>query len=154
MKKNITVIVGMTLFASALFAEPDQRQRLELSEIQRAHVLAEMRALLSGVQGIVSALGDNDLPRVAQTARPLGMSMARKAEDHLKGLLPQEFMQLGMAVHRDFDQLATDAESIADVNITLGQLGDLMNKCVACHNAYQIRVSESPARIEDGHHRH
>ena len=51
---------------------------------------------------------------VAKYARPLGMSMAHKAEDHLKDALPKEFMQLGMSVHQDFDQIAADAASLKD----------------------------------------
>jgi len=154
MKNTISLILGMSLFVSAAFAEPDPRQRLALSEIQRAHVLAEMRALLSGVQGIVQALSTNDMPRVAQVARPLGMSMARAAGEHLKGALPREFMQLGKAVHLGFDEIATDAESMADPDLTLDQLGRLMNQCIACHDVYQIRVSDPRAKVDDGHHRH
>jgi hypothetical protein len=93
---------------------------------------------------------------VAQHARPLGMSMAHKAEDHLKGVLPREFMRLGMSVHEDFDRIAADAESVRDQKQTLRQLSNTMFKCVACHDAYQLRTNGKPANQSGaaGHHEH
>lgn len=40
--------------------------------------------------------------------------VALKTEDHLKGVLPKEFMQLGISVHQNFDKIAVDAQSIKD----------------------------------------
>lgn len=129
------------VFASAALAEEtDKRQILKLSEPQREHVLQEMRTLLSGTQSILDALAKDDMAAVAQQARLLGMTMAHKAEDHLKGALPQEFMKLGMTVHQDFDQIAADAESVKDSKHSLSQLSASMAKCVACHATYQIRT--------------
>ncbi len=153
------IIVATTLGLAALpgLADvPDNRQVLSLNELQRHHVLEEMRALLSGVQNILTALAKDDMAAVAQHARPLGMSMGKKAEDHLKGMLPREFMLLGMSVHQDFDKIAADAESLKDSKHALGQLSNTMFKCVACHDAYQIRVEPKSANQNGvaGHHAH
>ena len=96
------------------------------------------------------------MAEVAQYARHLGMGMADKAEDHLKGALPKEFMKLGMSVHKDFDQIATDAESLKDSKYTLRQLSESMSKCVACHAAYQIRMVKQPLKRagQNKHHEH
>jgi hypothetical protein len=112
--------------------------------------------LLSGIQNILTALSKDDMAAVTQHARPLGMSMAHKAEDHLKGVLPREFMRLGMSVHEDFDKIAADAESVKDSKHTLRQLSNTMFKCLACHDAYQIRVEPKSANQNDatGHHAH
>jgi hypothetical protein len=77
---------------------------------------------------------------VASQARSLGMGMVHKGEDHLLAVLPKEFMQLGMATHKDFDKIAADAESLKDPRHTLRQLSESMKKCSACHESYQIRV--------------
>ena len=141
---------------SALAGDFDNRQVLAITKLQRGHVLEEMRALLSGTQNILAALSRDDMAAVAQYARPLGMGMDRKAEDSLKGALPKEFMQLGMSVHQDFDQIAIDARSIKDPKHTLRQLSDSMGKCVACHATYQIRTvkqSLKPAS-QSNHHEH
>jgi hypothetical protein len=77
---------------------------------------------------------------VAQEARALGLAMAGKGEDHLKSVLPEPFMRLGISVHKDFDNISHDAQSIKDPLHTLRQLGEAMKKCDSCHASYQIRV--------------
>lgn len=138
---NKIILVIFTLAATSVQAEAvDNRQILMLSEPQRGHVLEEMRALLTGTQNILSALAKDDMAAVAQNARPLGMGMADNAEKHLKGVLPKEFMQLGMSVHKDFDLIAADAESLKDPKHALQQMSVAMSKCNTCHAAYQIRL--------------
>lgn len=120
--------------------ELDKRQILEVNAMQRMHILVEMRALLSGTQKILHSLSEENMTAVAQHAQSLGTRMAHKTEGQLNGVLPSEFMQLGMSVHRDFDQIAMDAESLKDPKHTLGQLSKTMKKCVACHATYQIQT--------------
>ena len=133
----------------------DEREVLRLSPLQREHVLGEMRALLRGVQDILAALAADDMAAVAAIARPLGSSMAGKAEDHLKGVLPKGFMQLGMAAHKDFDSLAALADSGADGSEILRQLSNSMNKCQACHSSYQIQsANNTGAKEKAQHHGH
>ena len=130
----------------------DKREVFVLTPMQREHVLGEMRALLTGVQNILGALADEDMKAVADIARPLGISMAGKAEDHLKGVLPQHFMQLGLMVHQDFDSIAALAESGADSNAVLSELSRSMKKCQACHAHYQIYPLKNSTRQEKNSH--
>ncbi len=144
-------------FASAqdAYSEIDKREVLVLNQMQREHVLTEMRALLSGVQNILGALAEDDMAAVADIARPLGLAMRGKAEDHLKGMLPKEFMQLGMVAHQDFDNIAVLAESGVDSKEVLRQLSASMNKCQACHLSYQIHTRKSTnAEKQDQHRGH
>ncbi len=158
MKHLVTALVfTLGLGAASASAENiDKRQTLVITEAQREHVLEEMRSLLSGIQNILAALARDDMAAVAQYARPLGMGMKAKSEDHLKGALPKEFMQLGMSVHSDFDRIAAAAESSKDPKHTLRQLGETMNKCVSCHASYQIRAESRTLGVKDGaqHHKH
>ncbi len=153
MKTQMAAVLGAILATLTLSATADQRMLLPVSELQRDHVLSEMRMLLGGVQRIVAALGDDDMAAVAEAARPLGLRMAHKAEDHLKGVLPAEFMRQGMAVHQDFDDLADSSEFSGDSAVILRQLGRLMEKCVACHNTYQLRLVAPEEKIGHEHHR-
>jgi hypothetical protein len=155
LNKTIIFILGLVV-TSVLAGEVDKRQTIVLTEAQRDHVLGEMRALLMGTKNILAALSKNDMAAVAQYASLLGMSMVYKAEDHLKDVLPEEFMQLGMSVHKDFDLIAADAKSLKNSNHTLQQLSESMNKCVECHAAYQIRITKQPAKLEaqSSHHSH
>ena len=157
MKKILAIALGLiAITTSAAANEIDKRQILPITEMQRDHVLTEMRTLLSGTQNILDAVLREDMAAVARYARSLGMGMAHKAEDHLKAVLPKEFMQLGMSVHKDFDQIAIDAESLKDPKHTLRQLSESMKKCNACHAGYQIRVKEQPAQpgTHSSHHGH
>ncbi|SFN95427.1 hypothetical protein SAMN05216386_2236 [Nitrosospira briensis] len=143
--KNIFAIALIFVTAAATADDIDKRQVLHLTELQRDHVLTEMRALLSGTQKILEALYKEDMTAIAAHARSLGMGMAHKGEDHLKSVLPREFMQLGMSVHKAFDEIAADAEALKDSRYTLRQLSESMKNCVACHESYQIHVEKPSA---------
>ncbi|HBV20115.1 MAG TPA: hypothetical protein DEF07_00125 [Nitrosomonas sp.] len=155
MKKMLVFMFGLVAVTTQA-EDLDKRQVLAITESQRVHILEEMRTLLAGTQKILFSLSEEDMAAVAQHARSLGMHMAHKAEDHLKGALPKEFMQLGMSVHRDFDQIAMDAESLKDSKHTLRQLSESMNKCMACHATYQIQTIQQPVKRnqEFSHHMH
>lgn len=142
---------------TAIADEIDKRQVLSLTEPQRDHVLTEMRAMLSGTEKILDALSREDMQTVATEARALGMGMTHKAEGHLKSVLPKDLMQLGMSVHKAFDKIAEDAESLKDPKHTLRQLVDSMQKCNSCHASYQIRVqthAKGQPPATDGQHLH
>ncbi|GJL75766.1 hypothetical protein [Nitrosomonas sp.] len=155
MKKMLVFMFGLVAVTTQA-EDLDKRQVLAITESQRVHILEEMRTLLAGTQKILFSLSEEDMAAVAQHARSLGMHMAHKTEDHLKGTLPKEFMQLGMSVHRDFDQIALDAESLKDSKHTLRQLSESMNKCMACHATYQIQTIQQPVKRnqESSHHMH
>lgn len=120
----------------------DKRARLPLTIAERDIVLGEMRGLLTSSQAILDAALANDLKRAAQAARAAGMgeveNIPMEIRGPLIGKLPLEFKQLGFSVHRDFDQIALDADSLGDRDHTLKQLSQLMQKCVACHASYAI----------------
>ncbi|AEG01645.1 hypothetical protein [Methylomonas methanica] len=129
-------LINGTVWADAA----DGRQVIELTAAQRAHVLGEMRVLLSGTQTLLAALAADDMAAVARQASALGMHMGHKAENHLHDVLPPAFMQLGMAVHQDFDRIAADAESRKDTKHSLQQLSTTLSTCAVCHEAYQIQL--------------
>lgn len=117
----------------------DGRAVLELTPGERAMILEEMRMFLDGIQTITGALAKPDMPAVAVAARAMGQKMVHDVPPELRAKLPQEFRQLGFSVHRDFDQIALDAESLKDVSYSLNQLSDTLKKCVSCHTLYQIQ---------------
>jgi len=140
--KKITCLFTM-LFASisvAVAEEADTRSVIQLSSQHRTLVLTEMRQFLSGLQQMTDALSRDDMETVTREARTLGTSMSHHMPADLKQALPLDFRKLGHAVHSSFDQIALDAESLGDSQHTLSQLGDILSRCVSCHNAYQIQV--------------
>ncbi len=121
----------------------DRRQTLLLNQAQQAHVLSEMRSLLTGTQAIVAALDTDDMETVAKQARLLGMGMKKKPENKLHGILPKAFMMQGKAVHMAFDRIADDAESIKDPKHTLKQLGEALSVCQGCHEMFRIEANNT-----------
>ncbi len=138
-KLLISMLMVTTMTASA--NQPNQRQTIILTESQQAHVLQEMRQLLAGTQAIIAALSKNDMKAVVQHARSLGMSM-KKPENNLHDILPVAFMHMGKAVHRKFDAIANDAETLKNAKHTLVQLSENLAQCNACHEIY--RIEEKP----------
>ena len=119
----------------------DSRIVLELAPGERAMILEEMRLFLDGVQKMTGAFGKQDMPAVAAAARGMGQVMVHEVPPALRDKLPIGFRQLGFSVHRDFDQIALDADSMKDVSTSLNQLSATLQKCVACHATYQIQTS-------------
>lgn len=142
----VAIIAGLVLKFLVLgqtAPAPDGRTAIILNGAERQLVLGEMRQFLAGVQTITGALAHEpvsraDLETIAKTARALGTSASRRTPPSLMAKLPLGFKRLGLSVHHDFDQIAQDAEDLGDPKHTLGQLSATLNKCVACHAAYQI----------------
>lgn len=152
----LAFLLGAALIATLVFfgvigrgtapdaGSSDKRTRLPFTTAERDIVLGEMRGLLTSSQAILDAALANDMKRAAEAARAAGMgeveNIPLEIRGPLIGKLPLEFKQLGFSVHRDFDQIALDAESLGDRDHTLKQLAQLMQKCVACHASYAIAV--------------
>jgi len=120
----LLVILAMAykfLIAGSTAVGDDRRIALRLEPAERALVLTEMRGFLGATQQIAAAAARNDAAAIAAAAK-----------------LPLEFKQLGHSVHQDFDRIALDAEALGDTRHALAQLGETLNKCVACHAMYQI----------------
>lgn len=100
-----------------------------------------MRLFLDGVQKMTGALARRDMPTVADAARKLGQKMEHDAPLALRAKLPQAFRQLGFSVHREFDPIALDADSLKVVSYSLNQLSGTLTKCVSCHAGFQIQTT-------------
>lgn len=155
--KKVVVVALCFITAAAMADGVDQRQVLPLNEMQRNHLLGEMRMLLTGTGAILEALARDDMAAVARHARSLGMEMPHKVEGHANHGFPEQFMQMGMAMHQGFDKIAQDAELKKDSKHTLQQLGETLGRCTACHATYQIgggRDSREGSRGKHGAHSH
>lgn len=127
----------------------DQRTVLRLAPAERHLILGEMRQFLAGVQTMSTALAREDMELVARTARSLGSAAAAGVPPTLMGKLPLGFKRLGLSVHRDFDRIAMDAQSLGDPAHTQAQLGRTLASCVTCHSAYQIRSGAAPGAAQE-----
>jgi hypothetical protein len=140
-----TLLLCLAAALPAQAAEPghhgkpaDARKPLVLTAEEAVHVRLEMRVFLASVQKIVTAAAHNDMKVVAEAAREAGLAAAHEVPASLRQKLPLEFRQLGHATHTGFDDLARDAESMADANLAQKQLGQVMKHCVSCHALYRV----------------
>lgn len=120
----------------------DGRLSVTLAPAERDFVLAEMRMLLEGVQGITAAVAAGDMPQVAVAARRIGMASAADVNPGLMLKLPLAFKQQGMAVHGEFDKMADRAENGATASEMLELLSQQLTACIACHSSYRLDVAK------------
>lgn len=130
------------LVAGSTLPADDGRVAIVLDPGERAFVLAEMRGFVAGLERISDALARDDMKGVADAARPLGAGRTHDVPMALMGKLPLEFKTLALATHRSFDALAADAQDGGTPKKALSQLADVLQKCVACHAAYQFATPQ------------
>jgi hypothetical protein len=121
----------------------DGRLAITLEPAERGLMLREMREFVVGLQAIADGLARDDMKAVANASRGMGTARAHDVPLTLMGKLPLEFKTLALGLHREFDTIAMDADGIAMPKHTLGQLADALQKCVACHNSYQVKSAQA-----------
>lgn len=124
--------------------DPDQRVVLQLPPDERHMVLNEMRNFVVAIQQIADGLANDDFEQVAAAARKMGSGAANEIPPRVVNKLPETFKQLAGKVHMTYDAIALDADSMADTQLALEQLGELYGYCVACHATYQIEKIPFP----------
>jgi mono/diheme cytochrome c family protein len=133
----------LAVFNSSFAAEPhelsaDTRQRVVLAHAQRHMMLAEMRGMLASVGGILQGLTTGDPAAAEKAARASGMAGSADMDPHIKGRLPQQFMDWAMRTHRGFDSLADRIKAGGNQTDIIRELATLTGNCVACHVAYRL----------------
>jgi cytochrome c556 len=129
------------LFMGSAFAapdSPDKRINLKLTPQERVEFLAEMRQMLSSVQGVIQGIGDSDRERIAAAARLSGNRMARATPASVRAKLPQSFRDIGGPTHMMFEELAVRAET-DDMDSLARDTAHLMNQCMACHATFRVQ---------------
>ncbi|MCK9380331.1 MAG: hypothetical protein M0P95_04595 [Sulfuritalea sp.] len=148
-----TLVGALCLAGVALAAGPtkspqpkpaaDQRAPLVLLDAERHLVLEEMRNFLAVLQTITDALPREDMKEIASAARSMGSGAANQIPPVTVAKLPNEFQVLAGGVHTSFDLIALDAETLGDPKHTISQIGEMLQKCNACHGIYQIKVGSN-----------
>jgi len=122
--------------ASAVTESADGRIAVPLPLEARDAVLAEMRLMLNSVQGVLAGAAQSDTAAIQRAAAASGLVMA--ADPALEQVLPEGFLQYGMATHRAFDSLAANAS--AGPAAAIEGLAAITGTCVTCHAAYRLEV--------------
>ncbi len=135
----ITVGVLAKFFISgSTSVSTDNRLAVKLAPSEKDVVLGEMRAVLTALNGTLKGLGKGDFKESAIAAKKAGAGMAVDINPMLMAKLPLEFKKLGMSMHGDFDQLSSDLEKGMTEKEALTRMGEITNKCIACHATYRL----------------
>ena len=140
----LLIIAGMAykfIVVGSTEKTEDGRVSVLLEPGERELMLREMRAFVAGLQLMSDALSRDDMKGVAKFAREMGTAKAHDVPLAMMGKLPLGFKTLAFSVHGGFDTIAIDAETIGTPKHTLGQLSEVLQKCVACHNSYQVKAA-------------
>jgi hypothetical protein len=137
----IGAMVYKFIIAGSTEKAEDGRLAIILEPGERALMLREMRAFVAGLQLMSDALSRDDMKGVAKVARGMGTAKAHDVPLAMMGKLPLGFKLLAFSVHGGFDTIAIDAEAIGMPKHTLGQLSDVLQKCVVCHSSYQVKAA-------------
>lgn len=130
---------------AALLHYIDKRIPIKVTSEERNQVLYEMRAFLQGMHNIHHALAKNDMKAVAVAAKPLGPMLSRIPKS-MRERLPEEFQEMGIAMHEQFDLIARDAEKLRDPAHTLEQMAEALSYCAGCHDTYRFQVGRISVR--------
>lgn len=148
---NAVLVAGLAVGAyifmvrGDVIASSDGRKAIRLTAGERDLVLVEMRAFLESVKGIVTAVNDGDMGKVAASARAVGNGAAQEVPVSLMAKLPLEFKTLGLATHSAFDDLVVEAEGAGDGKVVMTKLAKLMDNCTTCHAGYRLDVDSAAA---------
>lgn len=136
--KSLAVLCALLVGTSAWAGEAadDGRIRLGMTAAEREEFLAEMRQMLTSIQGIIAGIGTEDRERIAAAARYSGNRMARTTPASLRQRLPQAFQDIGGPTHMLFEEIAirADTDDMADLAVLTGET---MQQCLACHAMFR-----------------
>ncbi len=136
---GLTIVVGGVMFFRGSTKElPDQRKEIQVTPAERELVLKEMRSILASVNGVVTGLSQKDMKKVEESARSAGMIMAVEENAGLIAKLPFEFKEMGLGLHRGFDELADATKKGATQEEILQRMAGLTARCNGCHDFYRV----------------
>lgn len=134
--------LGVLLTAITLPAmSADNRTVIWLDEGEKSLLLSEMRQFLVASQRILEASLKDDMETVKITARQVGIQQMNSTPASLRKKLPKGFKTLGPKIHKGFEDIAYEAETMGDSTVILKRLAELQQTCISCHAAYQIKRS-------------
>lgn len=129
---------GFFFITGATTKSTDNRKAIHLVPAEKDVVLREMRQVLTALNGTLKALGNDNFKEASIASGKAGKGMAVDVNPVIMAKLPLEFKQLGMSMHGDFDVLSADLAKGLDQRKAIQRLGEISNKCIACHATYRL----------------
>ena len=117
----------------------DDRQLVELPDMMRTHMLANMRDHLVAIDEILEHLANDELEAAADVAETrLGFSsLESHGASHMAQFMPREMAAAGTRMHRAASQFARTAQE-GEALPAYRKLRDITAACVECHAGYRV----------------
>lgn len=135
----LLLIGACSVARSDSYTARDNRQPIPVTAKEHNQYLFEMRELLHNLFNIHLALSRNDFKAAAVAARPMG-ALLDNTPASLRERLPEEYIQLSIALREAIEALAKDAEEAKDISAVQGHLAETMTYCSGCHDTYRFEV--------------
>lgn len=137
-------LIALAMLAVPVWAADDPRVAVEMPDMMKSHMLANMRDHLLTLSEIQSALAIGAYDIAADLAeKRLGMtSLESHGASHMAGFMPKGMQDIGNAMHRAasrFAVAAQEAQVTRDLPRVLGALSGVTQQCVACHAGYRLK---------------
>ncbi|MEY3611786.1 MAG: hypothetical protein RJB14_1508 [Pseudomonadota bacterium] len=121
----------------------NQRQPVQVTPVEHAHLLTEMNAFMQAIHNIQTALVAKDMELVAKIATTMGPkkgghdAVGKAVHDKL----PPEWFALAKPTHQNFLAIAKAAQQPASVEAVLGAVAKTTAQCVSCHASYRLAIA-------------
>ena len=126
--------------SSAIMANDDTRQLVQLPEMMQQHMMSNMRDHLVAINELLINMANGELEEAAEIAEyRLGMSsLESHGAAHMAKFMPEGMRQAGTSMHRAASRFALKAQG-GDILPAYNALSDITSACVACHSGFRIR---------------
>lgn len=143
-KHPILSLIALSLFIMPVQAAEDLRVAVEMPDMMKSHMLANMRDHLLTLSEIQSALAKGEYEVAADLAeKRLGMtSLESHGAAHMAGFMPKGMQEIGNNMHRAASRFAVkaqEAQVTRDLPSALGALSEVSQQCIACHAGYRLK---------------
>ena len=144
MKPRYFSLIALALLFTSAHAIDDGRHAVEMPDMMKSHMLANMRDHLLTLGEIQSALASGKYDAAADLAETrLGMSsLDSHGASHMAGFMPKGMQKIGTGMHRAasrFAVVAQEANVTRDPSHSLRALSEVTQQCVACHAGYRLK---------------
>ncbi len=120
----------------------DNRVAIPISASERNQVLYEMREFLHNLFNLFNALAKKDMLTAASAVTPMA-GLLDRLPGNVKDKLPEEFMQLTLAMNEAVRTMQRDARTRGDMSLTQSQMAELMGYCSGCHDTYRFEAAQA-----------
>jgi hypothetical protein len=137
------LLFALGLLAAFAARAEDARQLVEFPPMMLEHEMSNMRDHLATLQKIQAALGAGQFDEAGSLAeKRLGLSSFElHGARHVAPYMPEGMQAIGTEMHKAASRFAIEVNKAAatgDLRPAIAALGEVTQKCVACHAAYRL----------------